>query len=54
MVTVSQALAAERPYLTEVNFLGDAQSIWTTSTGELTGVPDDCRAGWAEGAEDRL
>lgn len=47
---VLETLRQKGHTLTEVNFLGDAQSIWIDPrTGELTGVSDDRRAGWAEG-----
>lgn len=47
---VLEALRQKGHTLTEVNFLGDAQSIWIDPlTGEFTGVSDDRRAGWAAG-----
>lgn len=45
-----KALRQKGHQITEVDFLGDAQSIYIDpKTRELTGVSDDRRAGWAEG-----
>ncbi|MDQ3289824.1 MAG: gamma-glutamyltransferase, partial [Bacteroidota bacterium] len=47
---VLSALRRKGHTLSEVEFLGDAQSIWIDpETREITGVSDSRRAGWAEG-----